>query len=191
MQEQSVRRKLSFYRSFPLKLLPILLDVSLPSIHRQSLLRVTSHVRSYRRYDERHARANIHIYVHAYIHTHIHISIYVASRRRDRLTCCNLEAVYCYKPYTLYVYSEKTFSKKTHLLLYNCSKLHIKDSQSRMPSSVSLLKNVILRRTHIATRFRKNCTFNRENSFKCNFMPVYISLRDISEYRFADNLILL
>lgn len=118
MQEQSVRRKLSFYRSFPLKLLPILLDVSLPSIHRQSLLRVTSHVRSYRRHDEIHARGNICTYVHAHIH------VYVASRRRDRLTCCNLEAVYCYKPYTLYVYSEKTFSKKTLTPLYLLKTIH-------------------------------------------------------------------
>lgn len=34
------------------KPLPILLDVSLPSIHRQSLLRVTSHVRRCCRYDD-------------------------------------------------------------------------------------------------------------------------------------------
>lgn len=126
MQEQNVRRKLSFYRSFPLKLLPILLDVSLPSIHRQSLLRVTSHVRSYRRHDERRAWANTHTYVHAHVHTHAHVSVYVASRRRDRLTCCNLEAVYCYKPYIHCMCTAKRRFRKRHtlILLCNCSKLH-------------------------------------------------------------------
>lgn len=143
MQEQSVRRKLSFYRSSPLKLLPILLDVSLPSIHRQSLLRVTSHVRSYRRHDEIHAWTNIHIYVP----THTHICICCISKAGSAYVLQLRSSLLLYTIYTVctakrcfrkrHTYSHKTahrgfaianinfvtFEKISHFSLHICTRI--------------------------------------------------------------------